>query len=334
MNITEAYRKLELSTGASEDDVKKQFRKLAAKYHPDRNKDPDAEQKSKDISEAYNFIKNYKEPPPVNNNVQYRYYSTNEDFNIADIFENFVNGSFRRVDPNFQKQLIVEIPLTITFAESVLGCVKKISIDRQTKCSVCFGKGFSLSSNCTTCDGKGVTIGHEKVDDREIKVRINCQDCSGIGKSRHNCTECSGIGHKKSKSNLDVRLPGGVITGNKVRLSKQGNYNRYFGNDFHEDAFVNITVTPEYNMTLAGVDVISSIEVSLLDMLAGTMKVVRTVKGEDTLVIPAKSKNKDRISIAGAGVEGTGNHIFILDIKYPEDNMIEKIVNLLTEKKG
>src|ERR1700743_2185297 len=160
MDINSAYKTLELSPGASEEEVKKQFRKLAAKYHPDKNKENGAEQKSKDISEAYNFIKNYKEP-----NVFNKFYSVEDtagnysSFNISDIFD-FMNGPFRRAEHKVKINPIVEIPLTISF-------------DRQVKCGSCHGKGFSLSNDCDTCKGKGFSIKQEKIDaDTEVKVKV------------------------------------------------------------------------------------------------------------------------------------------------------------------
>lgn len=343
MNLSTAYSILGLPSTASEEEIKKQFRKLAAKYHPDVNKQPGAEQKSKDISEAYNVLKNMKNGYPPSSSYEPRSRGVNiEDFSgsINDFFNHFVNNSgfrespFSRSSEQVKKQPIVEIPLNITFAESILGCIKKINLDRQVKCISCYGKGFTLINECTECHGKGVTIKTEKFEDRELKIRISCSSCHGSGKQKHNCNNCTGVGWKKSKSSLDVKLPGGIVSGNKIILSGQGNYIRFAGNDFYEDAYVNITVTPESNMTLFGIDVISNIEISLLDSLQGTIRIVKTVIGEKPLIIPAKSKDKDRISIAEAGVEGKGNHIFILGIKYPNDDVIQKIVDLLTEKKG
>jgi molecular chaperone DnaJ len=325
MNITQAYETLELQPGASEEEVKKQFKKLAAKYHPDINKEPGSEQKSKDISEAYNFIKNYNP-----NDIPMDDFAVN---NINDFFEFFTNktgfgGSFHR-SGSFKHTKLAEINLDLTFAESILGCVKKVIIDRDAKCDACYGKGFTFSSLCKECSGKGMSVLTQKFEGRDIKVRVTCNKCDGSGKSKIDCKKCKKSGTQKHKNMLDVKFPGGIITGNIIKLSQQGN----FGNGYYADALININVIPEDNMTLLGQDVISNIELSLLEALQGTTKTVKTVKGNESLIVPAKSKNSDSINIANAGVNGKGNHTFILDIKYPNDETLEKIMDILTKDK-
>jgi molecular chaperone DnaJ len=334
MNVSEAFRKLELDQNAnpSEDDIKKQFRKLAALYHPDKNKDPGAEQKSKEISEAYNTIKNAKDS-------QGNYVSASSVGDVHfqgmdDFFENFVvnfNGPFRRAQ-DFRRSQPVELNVVISFAESVLGCTKKIDIEKDARCEICYGKGFKLKDNCKVCNGKGFIIQEEQFDKQKLKVKTQCNSCSGHGKHKENCSDCASSGVKKSKLSLDVKLPGGIVTGNKIRLAGQGNYIKLNGTDFYEDAFLTISVIKEHNMTLLGLDVISNIEITFLDALKGAIKDVKTVNGDARLTIPGKSRDKDRISISGAGANGKGNHIFILDIKYPNDNTIDKMIEIMEKE--
>lgn len=332
MNLSEAYKILELSVGASEDEVRKQFRKLAAKYHPDVNKDPQAEEMSKKISEAYNTIKNPPPQPSSPFSKRTTYSSAPVDFDeINDFFEHFIKGAGPHVyaappRPNFQRQKPAETAVTLTFAEAVLGCVRSIVLDRVSKCQPCYGKGFTLYTECVDCSGKGFTITEQSINTegseiKSIKIKETCPKCEGKGKSKVACAECNSTGEKKGKVNLDIKIPAGIKDGQKLRLAGQGNYSRniYVGKDFSSDAHVNVKVIPEPNMTLAGMDVISSIEISLLEALQGVTKNVKTVKGELPLIIPSASRDKDQVHINGAGVGNIGNHVFVLQIKYPKD---------------
>lgn len=323
MNLTEAYKILELSPDASEEDVKKQFRKLAAKYHPDVNKDIGAEEMSKKISEAYNFVKNPPQASSFGTTTSYAYYhhsNPNIDFNnINDFFDSFIKGSRPHIyssKTNSTFKQPVNISIILTFVEAVLGSTRSITLDRVARCQSCFGKGFILYDECLDCSGRGFSIKEQIVETKTIKIKENCFKCNGLGKSKKVCTECNSTGDKKEKVNLDIKIPAGIKDGQKLRLTKQGNYDRFMG---VEDAFVNITIVPEPNMTLAGMDVISTIEITLLDALKGATKNVKTVKGNLPLIIPSCSKNKDQVQLNGMGVAGIGNHIFILNIQYPEN---------------
>lgn len=347
MNISEAYKLLDLKPGATEEEANKQFRKLAAKYHPDQNKDPGAAETYKKYSEALSTIKagpsagGYQD----HGGIHVRTWSTtgnssNVNMNdIKDIFEtimsgggpvNFGGGFRRSAQRPFKRQEPVETSLHLTFAEAVLGCKKQVILDKYVKCGTCYGKGFNLSDDCKNCQGKGHYVTEEKIEGKDLKVRTTCQTCEGLGKSKTDCEKCNKNGSLKIKTTIDVNLPGGIVSGSRLKLSGQGNYNRFSGNDYYEDAHIMVTVDPEPSMSIAGLDVISSIEVSLLDALKGGSQMVKTVKGPISVQIPQLAKNKDRVFIPGAGVGGKGNHVVVLDIKYPDDT--QGLIDFLSEK--
>lgn len=314
MDLAQAYSILGVSADTPEDQLNKKFRKLAAKYHPDVNKTAEAEDMSKKINAAYNFIKENKNKPHV------------PSFNVQDFNSRMRwSGPFSRIHVNdifnrFQEKEILELKTVISFAESVNGCTQKISYQRDIACKSCSGQGFHFTDSCGSCGGQGYTTKEQSMmigtTQRKVSVREECFDCEGSGKKRKNCVDCSGSGEVKTQTSLNVHIPPGVPNEQKMRLEGQGHH--VFQNSYTH-AILTIQVIPEENMSLAGQDVISNIELSLLEALKGAAKAVQTVYGEKTLNVPSGSRNGDRIAIAGAGVARQGDHVFILDVKYPAE---------------
>lgn len=313
MDLKTAYQTLGLSPDASKEEAKKAFRKLAAKYHPDVNKDENAESKFKDINAAFYLIEN----PPLS-------------FETQEPAQSWVRSWSTHNYKIIQEQPL-KININIDFKESVMGCKKTILVSRHAKCDDCNGSGnLPSAENCPPCNGKGKKI-HQKGG---IIVMEVCEHCSGIGKKNNICVKCNGKCVNLTDSNFEVSIPGGILNGQIVRLPGGGHYqNNIFGNGYG-DAFIQVAVSSEENMKLVGINVISTLEVTLLESLEGVEKNVKTVKGDVLISIPNKSRNKDEILKKGFGAisqgSGVGDHVFILDVKYPDD----KIENLIKILKG
>ncbi len=125
--------------------------------------------------------------------------------------------------------------------------------------------------------------------------------------------------------NVAVKLPGGISDNQKIRLGGAGNF---VAPGFNTDVFLNCLVEKDDDMILEGSDVVSTLQISLLEALVGTSKKVRTVKGEHTLKVPEKIRNKEKLSVAGYGANG-GSHVFNLDVKYPDD--VSELVKILKD---
>ncbi len=309
MNSQEALDLLELQEGATKEQISSAFRKMAKKYHPDLNKDdPEAEAKFKKINEAQELLTN---PKPQNNR------NNQQNVNFQDIFATHFGGM--PFGGRNQELHPVQIPTTVisvnlTFAESVLGCTKDITTDQFIHCSDCNGSGgHKLTDDCKYCSGQGNR--QASFSRGNVVFMQPCDRCNGTGKQLKKCDACTGKGYIKKSGPVNLTIPGGLVNGCVLRT---------------HGTMLQVSVESDPDMTLREADVVSTIELSLLEALKGVKRTVRTIKGEMNLKVPAKVKNKDSIVVHGYGVPSVnGSHIFDVRINYPEnvDNIIELLEN-------
>jgi molecular chaperone DnaJ len=316
MNRAEALKTLDLKDSATDDEIKKKFRKLAFDKHPDRNKEPNAEEEYKKISAAFEYLKN---PPPAR--PQPRGNGPGGGFHNIHDFMNYHARSIYRPKP-------INLSVSLTFEESVLGCKKTLEFERDAPCVKCRGL---CNDPCGVCGGAGFS---ETVTQRgpiTIQNRTACQVCQGLGHAGSTCGECSGKGTKTETMNGDVGVPGGVINGQVIRIARAGNVVISQNAIAQGDVLLTTVVDNDQDMRIKGRDVISTIELSLCEALQGIKKKVRTVKGEMTLKIRKGSRHKDQLKISGYGVEGVGSHIFTIEVRYPKDT--DKLIEFLENNK-
>ncbi len=301
MNLQEAYSILGLQQGASPEEVKKSYRKLAHQHHPDKNPgNPEAEEKFKSITAAYELINN---PPPPQPQVDVR------DMWGSNPFEAFFGGSARGADHNINTRL--------TFAESALGCEKKLSYSYKSECSACEGTGGDKSSytQCKGCSGSGV-----KQTRRGPNVVINsaCHDCHGSGGSfATQCSTCSGAGFTKSQRTVDIKIPPGVRHGMHIRYNGQGGKSpgRPDG-----DLIVGIAVEPHPQMSLEGENVASEVHIPLKTALLGGEVEVETLHGAVKLKIPPCTRPFQKLALKDKGIplkNGMSKHIVTINVDFP-----------------
>ena len=261
MNRQEALKILELGESAEIKDVKKKFKKLAYAKHPDRNKAAGAEDEYKQISAAYEYLKNPPPEPQIGG-----YYQANS--NVISFWDMFVGNSGSGTSPFHQpqRQKAVKIPphinvkFTISFVESVLGCKKTISINRGIKCDGCDGDAsVVIDGTCDTCGGSGMITDSSSGN---MVIRTSCNACGGTGNKYKDCESCKGQGSTNKNSKINVSVPPGVVDGMSIRLGNSGNYFKNINIGRHTDVLIRITVTPEPGMQLSGRDVLSSLEIS------------------------------------------------------------------------
>ncbi|CAB4197075.1 DnaJ DnaJ-class molecular chaperone with C-terminal Zn finger domain [uncultured Caudovirales phage] len=311
MKLQEARDVLGVSAGASSDEVKKKYRELTKKYHPDVNKEPGSEDKFKKINEAYQCVSTGK--------------SSEREENFNSGFTNpFSNFSNKRQNVDVEA---IDLKTTLSFKESILGCKKELKFSRNGKCINCNGNGyFNINNGCDRCGGSGNISGRQG----NMIFTRTCDKCFGKSTSDP-CKLCEEKGFVTTDVSVTVNIPGGIITGNILRLGGMGNYaGSFMTMDQYTDAHLYITVTPDNDLSLNGTNVISTLDISLLDALRGCNKSVKTILGLKDIIIKPMSRNKDEVIISNAGVNGIGNQIVILDIKYPDN--INKVIEILSNE--
>lgn len=297
MNIKEAYNILDLPNTATPEEAKKKYKNMASKLHPDVNKSEDAVVKFKEINEAYQVV------------------STGKSTDREDLPSPYHrSGPFGRPQPVQVENIPVHA--TISFTESVTGCHKDIKYKRRNKCKDCEGAGqISLNNGCDQCGGRGQVV---KQQGQMIIVQT-CNKCRGVS-PKASCKACVGLGMLEVESSANVTIQGGVVNGNVLRLSGMGHYvGNFMMMEQHTDVHLHITVIPEPGLSIEGVNVIFTLELTLLEALTGCHKIVNTINGYRDVEVKPQSRNKEEIIIPRLGVNKVGDQRVVLDVKYPQD---------------
>lgn len=319
MKLSEAYITLELPTTATPEEAKKRFKKLAGKFHPDINKSPDAEAKFKRINEAYQIIESGNDTEPQ------QAPDWNSHFRNAgqDSFATF----FRNANKRQHFAANIEIQATISFRDSAQGCKKEIAYSRQTKCPHCQGSGNKpINNGCKKCGGKGQVTTRSQ---GSIFIQT-CPDCGGKSQTSP-CNDCNSAGVLNADMSVNVSIPAGIIDGNILRIQGKGNFaGSLMGlQDQYSDVFLHLKVTPDPDMSLVNGNVVSQLNISLLDALQGCSKNIRTIDGDKTVQVEKTTKNKDEI-ILSVGDHNKIKHRIIVNVSYPTN--IDKLVSALLEE--
>lgn len=340
MNTHDACNILGVPLGASIEEIKKAFKKQAVQFHPDRNKDEGAEQKFKEINEAFQFLEKYGSATstnPTHDNYDHGDHLADElRRRMSDLFNTefvgrtnpFSNTEFANRNPFGTPRQAGVPPIVISaevpFDMSVLGGRKEVVFERLVKCDSC-EDGKMMAQNKTMCQKCG---GHGKRKYGNDSKELPCTGCSGTGyqSTTVSCNVCNGKGSSKQSASLNVVVPSGVENGTRLSLKGKGDY---ISNNNYGNVSVIISVIPDPEMQLNGKDVISVVEISLLEALKGTKKKLRTVRGEKTLSFKPKTKHRDTIRVSGFGVPPNGAHSFLININYPED--VDNIINVLEQ---
>ena len=339
------YAALGLEKGASDADIKKAFRKLAIKYHPDKNQgNKEAENKFKEINEAYQVLSD------PDKKAKYDMYGTVDfdgsgfgsggfggfDFSdmggFGDIFESFFggggSGGRRRNGP--QRGSDLEYTINLTFEEAVFGVEKEISIDRSEKCETCKGSGAKAGTSkktCPTCNGQGQVRVQRQTPLGSFVSTSTCNTCGGSGTViEEPCTDCHGRGHVRKTRKIKVNIPAGVDTGNVMPLRGQGNHGNNDGPP--GDLYVRINVAPSKKFVRKGNDIYIDAHISMGKAALGTEITVATVDGDVKYTIPAGTQSGSLFRLKGKGIprvnsSGRGDQYVKVIVDIPK-NLNEK----------
>ncbi|WMJ82314.1 molecular chaperone DnaJ [Clostridium sp. MB40-C1] len=318
------YEVLGISKGASEDEIKKSYRKLAMKYHPDRNPgDKEAEEKFKDINEAYQVLSDPEKKS------QYDRFGTT-DFNggfggaggfdfsggmggFEDIFDSFFGGfggfsSRRKNGPERGED--IEYTLNLTFEEAVFGVEKEISLSKNEKCETCNGTGAKPGTNSKTCDkcnGTGQVRYQRNTPLGSFVSTATCDKCSGSGKIITDpCHTCHGKGTVRKNKKIKIKIPAGVDTGNVLPLRGQGEPGKNGGPS--GDLYINIRVSPHKFFKRKGFDIYVEQHISFARAALGVELEVATVDGDVKYKVPAGTQSGTVFRLKGKGITRVNGH--------------------------
>lgn len=346
MSKRDYYEVLGVSKDASKDEIKKAYRRLSKKYHPDINKEPGADEKFKEITEAYENLSDDQK------RAQYDQFGHagpqgfgGSDFGGADfgfggfedIFNTFFGGAGRR-DPNAPRQgADLQYTMNLTFEEAVFGKEKIIEIPREETCNTCNGSGAKPGTKpetCSHCSGSGQINTEQNTPFGRIVNRRVCHYCSGTGKLiKDKCSTCGGDGQVQRRKKIKITIPKGVDDGQQMRVSGEGEPGINGGPS--GDLYVVFHVQDHEFFERNGDDIYCEMPITFAQAALGDEIEVPTLYGKVKLKIPAGTQTGTRFRLRGKGVQnvrgfGTGDQHVLVKIITPT-KLTERQKELLRE---
>jgi molecular chaperone DnaJ len=364
------YELLGVSRSADKEEIKRSFRRLARKYHPDVNSDPGAEDTFKEINRAYEVL---SEPEMRDRYDRYGEAGVSgggggaggfQDFGdmggFADIFESFFGGfaggaqgqgqgqggQRRRNGPVRGDDL--RLDLKLDFREAIFGGEKEIRISHLESCTICSGSGAKSGSRpktCGTCNGQGQVRRATRTPFGSFTQVAACPTCDGSGQVvEDKCEVCSGKGQRQETKKLKISIPGGVDNGTRLRVSGEGDAGMRSGPP--GDLYVYLFVNEDALFQRDGLNILSNFKISYLQAILGAKVAVETVDGPEEVTILPGTQPNTVMNLEGKGVPrlgnpvNRGNHLLTISIDIPktvsaeEREFLEKLATLRGDRVG
>lgn len=325
------YDLLGVSKDASKADIKKAYRKLSKKYHPDINDEPGAEDKFKEVSEAYEVLGDEDKRAAYD---RYGHASTDPNFGggqggfggqgfggqggfsgggFEDIFEQFFGGGRRSRDPNAPRQGDdLQYAMDLEFEDAIFGKKSTIHYNRQEECSTCGGDGAKPGTSpktCSQCGGAGKINAEQNTPFGRMMTQQTCPTCGGSGQEiKEKCDVCGGEGHTKERHSVEVSVPEGVEDGNQMRMQGQGDAGHNGGP--YGDLYVVFRVKPSDTFDREGSEIYLEVPVNIVQATLGDELKVPTVHGKVKFKVPSGTQPETTFRLKGKGapkLRGSGN---------------------------
>ena len=338
------YKVLGVDRNASDQDISKAYRKLAKKYHPDLNHEPGAEQKYKDVNEAYEVLHDKQKRAQydqfgaagVNGQAGFGGQGAYGGFggqgfgDFGDIFSDIFGSSFgggrrraNQTDPVRGQDL--DYTLTIDFMDAIKGKKTQVSYTRSETCETCHGTGAEKGTHPITCDkcrGTGYMTVTQQSAFGVIQRQVVCDKCQGKGAIiEHPCQTCHGQGVIDRKNTIEVEIPAGIDNGQQLRYQGQGEAGRNGGP--YGDLYINYRIMPSSEFERRGTTIYTTVPISFAQATLGDEIEIKTVHGSTKLKIPAGTQPNKKFTIHGQGVPylrggGNGDQITTVEVKIPK----------------
>lgn len=335
------YETLGVQKGASKDEIKKAFHKMAHKYHPDKSTGDEA--KFKEVNEAYQVLSDDQK------RAQYDQFGSEGpqmggfgggqgfggfdfsgfqqgsnggfEFDLGDMFGDIFGGGGQRSRARRGSDL--QTTVTINFRDAVFGLEHELRIKKPSVCTTCKGNGAKPGTHletCSQCNGKGQVRNIQRTILGSIATTQTCDKCHGAGKiPRTPCDHCRGKGVVNEERTIKLTIPAGIQHGETLRLAGMG---EAITGGTAGDLYVHVAVTPHKTIKRDKNDLVTTLPIKLTDALLGATYAVETLDGMEQITIPAGTRVGDAVTLKGKGVPMSahkrGNFIIKLDIKLPE----------------
>ena len=359
MSKKDYYEVLGVPKDASENDIKLAFRKLAKQYHPDVNKEPGAEEKFKEIGEAYSVLSDATKRKQYDQFGHAAFENGGAGFGggqggfggfdmndidldsiLRDVFGggfggfSSFGGSRRSSRGGSSRGADARITLNLTFEEAAFGCEKEIEITLKDSCDACGGKGGSGEKTCPTCGGHGVVIETVQSLFGVMQTQKVCGTCNGKGVTFSNvCDKCGGTGVTSKKKTIRIKVPEGVDEGFQLRLAKKG----HAGANGAEagDLYVDFNIKKHPLFERQDTDVYLELPITIVDAALGCSKEIPTLTGDVILDIKPGTQNYTKLKLKGKGIKTPnsitrGNMYVVVNIITPT-KLTRKQKDLLEE---
>ncbi len=333
------YETLGVSKGASQDEIKKAYRSMAKKYHPDMNPgDQEAEKKFKEVNEAYAVLSDEEKKAKYD---QFGHAAFEQGgggaysggfgdfggFDMGDIFSSIFGGGASRANranaPQDGDDIVVRV--SISFEEAAFGCKEEISFPKIQKCDECSGTGAQKGTTpekCSRCGGRGtVTVQQRTIFGMSQTTRA-CPDCGGTGKIvKEPCKNCRGKGLVRITKKLSVSIPAGIDDGQRVVLRGQGHEGKNGG--YPGDLIIQVTVRPHSVFERDGYDLYCDVPITFYEASLGTTLKIPTLDGDCEVVIPEGTQTGTVFTVKGKGIQmvnskGKGNLYVKVTVETPK----------------
>ena len=338
------YEVLGVSRGASEDEIKKAYKKMARKYHPDLNPgDKTAEEKFKEVNEAYEVLSDADKKARYD---QYGHAGVDPNFgaggfgggfdgsfdfgDLGDIFGSFFGGGFgggRRTNPNApQRGESIRMSIAISFEEAAFGCEKAVTVERYETCDTCHGNGCAPGTSpevCPDCHGTGTVQVRRQTPMGVFATSSPCPKCGGTGRIIHQpCKDCRGSGMVRKKKTIQASIPAGIDNGQTISIRGQGNAGKNGGPA--GDLLITITVRPHELFRREGTSVLCEAPITFTQAVLGAELEIPTIDGKVKYTLPEGTQSGTTFRLKGKGIpsingRGRGDQYVTVYIETPKN---------------
>ncbi len=310
MRMKDYYSILGVSRNATQEEIKEAYKRLAKQYHPDRNPgDKSAEEKFKEINEAYQVLGDPQKRAQYDRAYQFGFNSFGDDWkrtdfnfdflnfdfsNLGDIFDTFFESTETKVPERGED---IEVEKEISLEDVFHGRSFEIGYTRLQPCSVCGGRGYKTGKSgvCATCGGRG----YVKASHGLFSIKQTCPTCKGTGKRGSFCSSCV-EGRVQGYERITVKIPKGIRDGEKLRIQGKGNAGRFGGEP--GDIYIKVKLIPHPLFEVNGNDVIYQLPISVFDAILGKEVEVPTLDGKISLRIPPGTDSGTKLRVKEKGL--------------------------------